>query len=338
MVLDVRIDLFGRSFLTLRDFSRDEIEHLLALAARLKRDKREGREVRHLAGRSIALIFEKDSTRTRIGFEVAAYDQGAHVTFIGPSGSHMGHKETVKDTARVLGRMYDAIEFRGYSQQAVEDLAIYAGVPVFNGLTDEYHPTQMLADVMTMREHSDKPITDVKYAYVGDTRSNMGHSLMIVGCLMGMDVRICGPKKLWPTDDYQKIARDLAAKYGAKLTITDDPKAGVKDVDFIHTDVWVSMGEPKDVWKERIALLTPYQVNKELLKASGNPHVKFMHCLPAFHDAETTVGKQIVEAHGMSNGLEVTNDVFESEANVAFEQAENRLHTIKAILVATLGD
>jgi ornithine carbamoyltransferase len=234
--------------------------------------------------------------------------------------------------------MYDAIEFRGFSQHAVEDIAKYAGVPVYNGLTDEYHPTQMRADVMTMREHSDKPVHEIKYAYVGDTRSNMGHSLMIVGCLMGMDVRICGPKKLWPSEDYVKIARDLETRHGGKLTITDDPKAAVKGVDFIHTDVWVSMGEPKEVWKERIALLTPYQVNTELMKASGNSHVRFMHCLPAFHDTETTLGKQIAETYGISNGLEVTNDVFESEANVAFEQAENRLHTIKALLVATLGD
>jgi ornithine carbamoyltransferase len=234
--------------------------------------------------------------------------------------------------------MFDAIEYRGASQHGLEQLAQYAGVPVYNGLTDEYHPTQMLADVMTMREHSDKPITAIKYAYVGDTRSNMGHSLMIVGCLMGMDVRICGPRKLWPADEYLKIARDLETRYGAKLTLTDDPKIAVADADFIHTDVWVSMGEPKEVWKERIALLTPYQVNKELLQACGNPQVKFMHCLPAFHDTETSVGKQIAETYGMAKGVEVTDEVFESEANIAFEQAENRLHTIKAILVATLGD
>jgi len=234
--------------------------------------------------------------------------------------------------------MFDAIEYRGAAQTGVEELAKWAGVPVYNGLTDEYHPTQMLADVMTMREHSDKPITAIKYAYVGDTRSNMGHSLMIVGCLMGMDVRICGPRKLWPADEYLKIARDLETRYGAKLTLTDDPKIAVADADFIHTDVWVSMGEPKEVWKERIALLTPYQVNKELLQACGNPQVKFMHCLPAFHDTETSVGKQIAETYGMAKGVEVTDEVFESEANIAFEQAENRLHTIKAILVATLGD
>jgi ornithine carbamoyltransferase len=234
--------------------------------------------------------------------------------------------------------MFDALEYRGASQHGLEQLARYAGVPVYNGLTDEYHPTQMLADVMTMREHSDKPMSEIKYAYIGDTRSNMGHSLMIVGCLMGMDVRICGPKKLWPSDEYLKIARDLEKRYGAKLTLTDDPKVAVAGADFIHTDVWVSMGEPKEVWKERIALLTPYQVNKELLQASGNPQVKFMHCLPAYHDAETTIGKQIAETYGIANGLEVTDEVFESEVNIAFEQAENRLHTIKAILVATIGD
>jgi len=291
-----------------------------------------------LKGKEICLIFEKTSTRTRCAFEVACHDQGAHVTYLDPAGSQIGHKESFKDTARVLGRMFDAIEFRGAAQEGVEELAKYAGVPVYNGLTDEYHPTQMLADVMTMREHSDRPIHEIKYAYVGDTRSNMGHSLLIVGCLMGMDVRIGGPKELWPTEDYQKIAKDLADRYGARLTITDDPKAAVNGVDFIHTDVWVSMGEPKEAWKDRIKLLTPYQVNDALIKGSGNPQVKFMHCLPAFHDTATTVGKQIAEIYGMKSGLEVTNDVFESERNIAFEQAENRLHTIKALLVATLGE
>jgi ornithine carbamoyltransferase len=331
-------NLRNRSLLTVQDYTQREFRYLLDLARDLKRAKYARTEQKHLEGKEICLIFEKTSTRTRCAFEVACYDQGANVTYLDPAGSQIGHKESFKDTARVLGRMYDAIEYRGSSQTGVEQLAQYAGVPVYNGLTDEYHPTQMMADVMTMREHSDKPIADIKYAYVGDTRSNMGHSLMIVGCLMGMDVRICGPKSLWPSEDYLKTARDLESKYGAKLTITDDPKAAVKGVDFIHTDVWVSMGEPKDVWKERIALLTPYQVNEKLLKASGNPQVKFMHCLPAFHDTETTVGKQIAETHGMTNGLEVTNDVFESEANIAFEQAENRLHSIKALLVATLGD
>jgi ornithine carbamoyltransferase len=259
------------------------------------------------------------------------------VTYLDPSGSQIGHKESVKDTARVLGRMYDAIEFRGYSQEAVEDLAKYAGVPVFNGLTDEYHPTQMVADVMTMREYSDKPIHEIKYAYVGDTRSNMGHSLMIIGCLMGMDVRICGPKSLWPSDDYVKVARDLEARYGATLTITDDAKAATAGVDFIHTDVWVSMGEAHEVWEERIRLLKPYQVDMAMMKGTGNPRTKFMHCLPAFHDLETKVGQEIHEKFGLTC-MEVATDVFDAEMNIAFEQAENRMHTIKAILVAALAD
>ena len=331
-------NLRNRSLLTVQDYTQREFRYLLDLARDLKRAKYARTEQKHLEGKEICLIFEKTSTRTRCAFEVACYDQGANVTYLDPAGSQIGHKESFKDTARVLGRMYDAIEYRGASQTGVETLAKFAGVPVYNGLTAEYHPTQMIADIMTMREHSDKPVSQIKYAYIGDTRSNMGHSLMIAGCLMGMDVRICGPESLWPTQEYQKVARGLEAQYGAKLTITDDPKAAVKDVDFIHTDVWVSMGEPKEVWKERIALLTPYQVNKELMKAGGNPHVRFLHCLPAFHDTETTVGKQIAETYGMTNGLEVTNDVFESEANLAFEQAENRLHSIKALLVATLGE
>jgi ornithine carbamoyltransferase len=331
-------NLRNRSLLTVQDYSQREFRYLLDLARDLKRAKYARTEQKHLDGKEICIIFEKTSTRTRCAFEVACFDQGAHVTYLDPAGSQIGHKESFKDTARVLGRMYDALEYRGASQKGVEQLAQYAGVPVYNGLTDEYHPTQMLADVMTMREHSDRPIHEIKYAYVGDTRSNMGHSLMIVGCLMGMDVRIAGPKKLWPSDEYQKIARDLAERYGARLTITDDPKAAVKGVDFIHTDVWVSMGEPKEVWKERIDLLLPFQVNKALMKASGNPAVRFMHCLPAFHDTETTVGKQIAETYGVKNGLEVTDEVFESEANIAFEQAENRMHTIKALLVATLGE
>lgn len=331
-------NLRNRSLLTVQDYTPAEFRFLLDLARDLKRAKYARTEQQHLQGKEICLIFEKTSTRTRCAFEVACHDQGANVTYLDPSGSQIGHKESFKDTARVLGRFYDAIEYRGAHQTAVEQLAAYAGVPVYNGLTDEYHPTQMLADVMTMREHADRPITHIKYAYVGDTRSNMGHSLLIVGCLMGMDVRICGPKQLWPSDEYMDIANDLKAKSGATLTVTDDPQAAVKGVDFIHTDVWVSMGEPKDVWAERIKLLTPYQVNAALMKASGNPQVKFMHCLPAFHDSETTVGQQIARDHGMANGLEVTNDVFESEANIAFEQAENRMHTIKALLVATLGD
>jgi ornithine carbamoyltransferase len=331
-------NLRNRSLLTVQDYTQREFRYLLDLARDLKRAKYARTEQKHLDGKEICLIFEKTSTRTRCAFEVACHDQGATVTYLDPAGSQIGHKESFKDTARVLGRMFDALEYRGASQHGLEQLAAYAGVPVYNGLTDEYHPTQMLADVMTMREHTDKPISEVKYAYLGDTRSNMGHSLMIVGCLMGMDVRICGPKKLWPTDEYLKIARDLEVRYGAKLTLTDDPKTAVAGVDFIHTDVWVSMGEPKEVWKERIALLMAYQVNKALLQASGNPRVKFMHCLPAYHDAETGVGKQIAETYGIANGLEVTDEVFESEVNIAFEQAENRLHTIKAILVATLGD
>jgi ornithine carbamoyltransferase len=331
------LNLRNRSLLTVQDYTQREFQYLLDLARDLKRAKYARTEQEHLKGKEIVLIFEKTSTRTRCAFEVACHDQGAHVTYLDPAGSQIGHKESVKDTARVLGRMYDAIEFRGFSQQAVEDIAKFAGVPVYNGLTDEYHPTQMLADVMTMREHSDMPLHEIKYAYVGDTRSNMGHSLMIVGCLMGMDVRICGPKSLWPSKEYLETAKDLEAKYGAKLTVTDDPKAAVKGVDFIHTDVWVSMGEAKEVWGERIKLLKPYQVNMALMKAASNPRVKFMHCLPAFHNLETKVGQQINDQFGLT-ALEVTEDVFESEMNVAFEQAENRLHTIKAILVATLGD
>jgi len=331
-------NLRNRSLLTVQDYTQREFRYLLDLARDLKRAKYARTEQKHLEGKEIVLIFEKTSTRTRCAFEVACFDQGAHVTYLDPAGSQIGHKESFKDTARVLGRMFDAIEYRGASQAGVEQLAKYAGVPVYNGLTDEYHPTQMLADVMTMREHSDKPIHEIKYAYVGDTRSNMGHSLMIAGCLMGMDVRICGPKKLWPADEFVKIARELESRYAAKLTITDDPAAAVRGVDFVHTDVWVSMGEAKSVWKERIEQLLPYQVNAKLMAATGNPNVRFMHCLPAFHDTETTLGKQIADEYGISDGLEVTNDVFESERNVAFEQAENRLHTIKALLVATLGD
>ena len=331
------LNLRNRSLLTVQDYTQREFQYLLDLARDLKRAKYARTEQEHLKGKEIVLIFEKTSTRTRCAFEVACHDQGAHVTYLDPSGSQIGHKESVKDTARVLGRMFDAIEFRGFSQHAVEDIAKYAGVPVYNGLTDEYHPTQMLADVMTMREYSDKPLHEIKYAYVGDTRSNMGHSLMIVGCLMGMDVRICGPKALWPADDYVATARELEKKYGGKLTIVDDPKLAVAGVDFIHTDVWVSMGEAKDVWGERIKLLTPYQVNSKLMKAAKNPRVKFMHCLPAFHNLETKVGEDIHEHFGLT-AMEVSEDVFESEMNIAFEQAENRMHTIKAILVATLGD
>ena len=331
-------NLRNRSLLKVQDLTQRELAYLIDLALDLKHAKRSRSEQPRLRGRNLCLIFEKTSTRTRCAFEVAAADQGAHVTCLDPQSSQMGHKESIADTARVLGRMFDAIAFRGAHQDTVEELARHAGVPVYNGLTDEYHPTQMLADVMTMREHSDKPLSQIAYAYVGDTRSNMGHSLMIVGCLMGMDVRICGPKPLWPSDDYTRIARDLEQHHGARLTITDDPRAAVAGVDFVHTDVWVSMGEPKEVWGERIKLLSPYQVNAELMQATGNPHVKLMHCLPAFHDTNTAVGKDIAAHFGLADGLEVTDDVFESERNIAFVQAENRMHTIKALLVATLGD
>ena len=330
-------NLRNRSLLKVQDFTQREFQYLLDLARDLKRAKYAHTEQQHLTGKEIVLIFEKTSTRTRCAFEVACHDQGAHVTYLDPAGSQMGQEESVKDTARVLGRMYDAIEFRGFSQEAVEDLQRYAGVPVFNGLTDEYHPTQMLADVMTMREQSDKPLHEIKYAYLGDTRSNMGQSLMIAGCLVGMDVRICGPKALWPEEAYVETARDLEDKYGGKLTITDDPKEAVAGVDFIHTDVWVSMGEPKDVWAERISMLKRYAVNAEMLHATGNMRTKFMHCLPAFHNLETKTGRDINEQFGLTS-MEVTEEVFESEANIAFEQAENRMHTIKALLVATLAD
>jgi len=331
------VSLRNRSFLAVQDCTQQEFRHLLDLARDLKRAKRDRTEKKRLEGKNVCLVFEKTSTRTRCAFEVACNDQGAHVTCLDPADSQIGHKESFRDTARVLGRMFDAIGYRGASQKGVEELAQHAGVPVYNGLTDEYHPTQMLADVLTMREQSEKPIAEIKYAYIGDTRSNMGHSLMIVGCLMGMDVRICGPKKLWPAAEYRKLARALEKKHDARLTITDDPAAAVKGVDFIHTDVWVSMGEAKAAWKERIALLKPYQVNRKLVKASGNPRVKFMHCLPALHNVETRIGMEIAEAYGIRDGLEVTDDVFESDANIAFEQAENRMHTIKALLIATLG-
>jgi len=327
----------GRSFLKLLDFNQRELRYLLDLSRDLKRAKYAGSEIQHLTGKNICLIFEKSSTRTMCAFEVAAMDQGAGVTYLGPSGSQIGHKESMKDTARVLGRMYDAIEYRGFGQEQAETLAHYAGVPVYNGLTDEFHPTQMLADLLTMGEHAEKPLNQITYAYVGDARSNMGHSLMIAGCLMGMDVRIASPKELWPTDEFRGPAEEAAAKYGAKLTITEDPGEAVDGVDFIHTDVWVSMGEAAQVWEERIKLLKPYQVNTDLMQASGNPAVKFMHCLPAFHNTDTEVGRDIFEKFGISE-MEVTEEVFESPAGIQFEQAENRMHTIKAILVATLGN
>lgn len=329
-------NLKGRSFLKLLDFDQREMRYLLDLSRDLKRAKYAGTEQQHLTGKNICLIFEKTSTRTMCAFEVAAMDQGAGVTYLGPSGSQIGHKESMKDTARVLGRMYDAIEYRGFGQEIVEELAAYAGVPVFNGLTDEFHPTQMLADLLTMREHADKPLHDISYAYVGDARSNMGHSLMVAGCLMGMDVRIAAPKANWPNDEYEGAARKLAETYGARLTITEDPHAAVKGCDFVHTDVWVSMGEPAEVWAERIELLKPYQVNAELMAATGVGSTKFMHCLPAFHNRETKVGEEMFEKFGIAE-MEVTDAVFESAAGIQFEQAENRMHTIKAVLVAAIG-
>ncbi|MGI9491935.1 MAG: ornithine carbamoyltransferase [Geminicoccaceae bacterium] len=329
-------NLTGRSFLKLLDFNQRELRYLLDLSRDLKRAKYSGTEQQHLKGKNICLIFEKSSTRTMCAFEVAAMDQGAGVTYLGPSGSQIGHKESMKDTARVLGRMYDAIEYRGFAQEIVEELADYAGVPVFNGLTDEFHPTQMLADLLTMREHADKPLHDISYAYVGDAHSNMGHSLMIAGCLMGMDVRIAAPKAVWPSQEFEGPARKFAETYGARLTITEDPREAVKGADFIHTDVWVSMGEPAAVWEERIKLLKPYQVNRELMAATGVLSTRFMHCLPAFHNRETKVGEEIFQKHGIAE-MEVTEEVFESPAGIQFEQAENRMHTIKAVLVAMVG-
>ena len=329
-------NLRNRSFLKLIDFSKRDLTYILDLARDLKRAKYAGNEVQLLRGKNIALIFEKPSTRTRCAFEVAAYDQGANVTYLDPAGSHMGKKESVKDTARVLGRMYDAIEYRGSSQHIVEELAEYSGVPVFNGLTDEFHPTQMCADIMTMREFMPQPWHDFCYAYVGDARSNMGQSLMIAGCLMGMDVRIGAPRSLWPNDDLLEYARGLEKLNKGKLTLTENPVEAVKGAQFIHTDVWVSMGEPKEVWQDRIKLLKSYQVNVELMAASGNSRVRFMHCLPAFHNLETEVGREIKEQFGL-DAMEVTEEVFESPAGIQFEQAENRVHSIKALLVATLG-
>ncbi|MBK6404923.1 MAG: ornithine carbamoyltransferase [Holophagales bacterium] len=329
-------NLKNRHFLTIHDFTPKEVLYHLDLARDLKRAKYAGVETRRLGGKNVALIFEKDSTRTRCAFEVACHDQGASVTYLGPSGSQIGKKETMKDTARVLGRMYDAIEYRGYGQAIVEELAQWAGVPVYNGLTDEFHPTQILADLLTMREHSEKPLSQVSYAYLGDARNNMGNTLMLAGALMGMDVRLGAPKHLWPVDELVAKANELAAASGGKVTLTEDPKAAVRGVDFVHTDVWVSMGEPDSVWAERIKLLLPYQVNAALMAATGNPKAKFLHCLPAFHNRETKIGEDIFQKFGIE-AMEVTDDVFESPASVVFDQAENRLHTIKAVLVATLA-
>jgi ornithine carbamoyltransferase len=329
----------NRSLLSLMHHSNRELHYLLDLSRDLKRAKYTGTEQQHLKGKNIALIFEKTSTRTRCAFEVAAHDQGAHVTYIDPVSSQIGHKESMKDTARVLGRMFDAIEYRGFEQEIVEELAKFAGVPVFNGLTAEFHPTQMIADTMTMREHSDKPLHDISYAYLGDARYNMGNSLLMIGAKLGMDVRIGAPKALWPSEEFIAQCRGFAQESGARITLTEDPKVAVKGVDFIHTDVWVSMGEPVEAWDERIEQLLPYQVNAQMMKAAENPRVKFMHCLPAFHNSETKVGKDITSRYPhLANGVEVTEEVFESPANIAFEQAENRMHTIKAILVAALAD
>lgn len=331
------VNLKNRHFLKELDFTKEELIFLLKLSADLKAAKYAGTEQQKLKGKNIALIFEKSSTRTRCAFEVAAHDQGAHVTYLEPTGSQLGHKETVKDTARVLGRMYDAIEYRGFGQEVVEELAKYAGVPVFNGLTNEWHPTQMMADVLTMMEHSSKPLEGISYAYLGDARFNMGRSLLTIGSILGMDVRIAAPKNLQPPADLIDKCHEIAKESGARILVTEDAREAVKNVDYIHTDVWVSMGEPKEVWAERIKLLKPYQVNSKIIEASGNKNVKFMHCLPSFHNADTKVGKQVSEQFGLNDGIEVTEDVFESKASIVFDQAENRMHTIKAIMVASLG-
>lgn len=330
--------LKNRHFLKLLDFKPEEIQQLINLAFTLKTYKKSGREQQHLLGKNIALIFEKTSTRTRCAFEVAAFDQGAKVTYLGPSGSQIGHKESMKDTARVLGRMYDGIEYRGFAQRIVEELAEFSGVPVWNGLTDEFHPTQILADLMTMLEHAPgKQLGELSFAYLGDARNNMGNSLMVGAAKMGMDIRLVAPKSFWPEAELVSQCRKIAETTGARILLTEHVDEGVKDVDFLYTDVWVSMGEAKSAWAERISLMTPYQVNAAVIKATGNPDVKFMHCLPAFHNEETTLGKELEIAYGMK-GLEVTDDVFESAHSIVFDEAENRMHTIKAVMVATLGD
>ncbi len=329
-------NLRNRNFLKLLDFTPAEIKYLLKLSADLKAAKYAGTEQPTLTGKNIVLLFEKDSTRTRCAFEVAALDQGAHVTYLGPAGSQMGKKESMKDTARVLGRMYDGIEYRGYAQEIVETLGAYAGVPVWNGLTTEFHPTQILADFLTMMEHSDKPLHQVSYAYLGDAKNNMGNSLMVGAAKMGMDFRAVAPKQCWPEEALVAKCREIAKETGATITLTESVAEGVKGVDFLYTDVWVSMGEPAAVWEERIKLLTPYQINMNVVKATQNPNVKFMHCLPAFHNLETEVGRDIHAKFGLE-AMEVTEDVFESPMSIVFDEAENRLHTIKAVMVATLG-
>ncbi len=330
-------NLRNRSFLKLLDYGPAEIEFLLKLSADLKAAKYGGFEKKRLTGKNIALIFEKSSTRTRAAFEVAAYDQGARVTYLGPSGTHIGAKESMKDTARVLGRMYNGIQYRGFAQTTIEELARYSGVPVWNGLTDEFHPTQILADLLTMMEHSRRPLTEISYCYLGDARNNVANSLMVGGCKLGMDVRLCAPRELWPPEDLVAQCRQVAESTGARLTLTDTVSNAVAGVDFLYTDVWVSMGEHAEVWGQRIEALMDYQVNMQVVQQSGNAHVKFMHCLPAFHNRETEVGEQVHQAFGL-DAMEVTEDVFESQHSIVFDQAENRLHTIKAIMVATLGD
>ena len=331
------MDLTGRDFLKEADFSPAELDGLLRLAAQLKADRRAGNEEQRLTGKQIALIFEKTSTRTRISFEVAIRDQGGSCTVLDPSSSQVGHKESIADTARVLSRIFDGIEYRGSAHANVEQLAHFSDVPVFNGLTDEWHPTQMLADFLTMREHAADPSAPLRYAYVGDARSNMGNSMLVMGAMMGADVRIVAPQELWPSGDVQELARDYAAQTGARITLTDDPVVGIPGAEFVHTDVWVSMGEPSEVWAERVALLTPYRIDAALMALTGDPNAKFMHCLPAYHDQNTAVGRKVAAEFGLVDGVEVTDEVFESPASIVFDQAENRMHTIKAVLVATMS-
>jgi ornithine carbamoyltransferase len=330
------VNLKNKSFLKLLDFTPKEIRYLLNLSKQLKDEKKKGKEKKKLKGKNIALIFEKTSTRTRCAFEVAAFDQGAEVTYLGPTGSQIGHKESMKDTARVLGRMYDGIEYRGFGQKIVEELAEFSGVPVWNGLTDEFHPTQVLADLLTMEEHSSKKLNKISFCFLGDARNNMGNSLMVGGAKMGMDVRLCGPKENWPEEELVKKCKAIAKESGAKITLTDKVEEGVKGVDFLYTDVWLSLGEPAEMWEERIKHMKSYQVNMNVIKLTGNSEVKFLHCLPAFHNRDTKVGEEIYNKYGL-DGMEVTEDVFESKHSIVFDQAENRLHTIKAVMVATLG-
>lgn len=328
---------YQKSFLRLLDFSPAEIQQLLTLSAQLKKAKKSGQETQYLTGKNIALIFEKDSTRTRCAFEVAAFDQGARVTYLG-GGSQIGHKESIKDTARVLGRMYDGIQYRGYGQKTVDALAQYSGVPVWNGLTNEFHPTQLLADLLTITEHQAKPLSETVFAYLGDARNNMGNTMLEAAALTGIDLRLVAPKACWPEASLVAQCQEIAKKNGGNITLTENVAEGVKNADFLYTDVWVSMGEPKEVWKERIALLKPYQVNMNVIKLTGNPDVKFLHCLPAFHDEETTMGKALAEEFNLYGGFEVTDEVFESKHSIVFDEAENRLHTIKAVMVATLAN